>query len=70
MSDPQVVSRDEWLAARRRLLAREKELSGQRDAVSAERRRLPMTAVDQSYVLRAGPGQPACSTCSRAGVSC
>jgi len=57
MSDPQVVSRDEWLAARRRLLAREKELSRQRDAVNAERRRLPMTSVDQPYVFagRRGP---------------
>jgi predicted dithiol-disulfide oxidoreductase (DUF899 family) len=57
MSDPRVVSRDEWLAARRRLLAREKELSRQRDAVNAERRRLPMTSVDQPYVFagRDGP---------------
>jgi Bacterial protein of unknown function (DUF899) len=30
MIDPQVVSRDEWLAARRRLLAREKEFTRQR----------------------------------------
>ena len=42
MDDPQVVSRDEWLAARRQLLAREKEFTRQRDALNAERRRLPM----------------------------
>ena len=41
MDDPQVVSRDEWLAARRQLLAREKEFTRQRDALNAERRRLP-----------------------------
>jgi predicted dithiol-disulfide oxidoreductase (DUF899 family) len=57
MTDPQVVSRDEWLAARRRLLAREKEFTRQRDALNAERRRLPMTEVNQRYVFegRNGP---------------
>ncbi len=34
-------SKDEWLAARKQLLAREKELTHQRDALSAERRALP-----------------------------
>ena len=42
---PQVVSRDEWLAARKELLAREKELTHQRDALNAERRRLPMVRI-------------------------
>ena len=51
MIDPQVVSRDEWLAARRRLLAQEKEFTRQRDALNAERRRLPMTEVDQRYMF-------------------
>ena len=34
MNLPQVVSRDEWLAARKELLAREKELTRQRDALN------------------------------------
>ncbi|MEY2605110.1 MAG: hypothetical protein QOH31_2923 [Verrucomicrobiota bacterium] len=38
---PRVVSRDEWLAARKQLLAKEKQLTRQRDAVSDERRELP-----------------------------
>ena len=46
-----VVSREEWLAARRLLLAREKELTAQRDLVSAERRRLPWVPVDKAYVF-------------------
>jgi predicted dithiol-disulfide oxidoreductase (DUF899 family) len=56
MIDPQVVSRDEWLAARRRLLVREKEFTRQRDALNAERRRLPMTEVSQRYVFEGRDG--------------
>jgi predicted dithiol-disulfide oxidoreductase (DUF899 family) len=69
MSLPQVVSRDEWLLARKELLEREKELTRVRDALSADRRRLPMVEVDKDYVFE-GPGaRRACSTCSRAAVS-
>jgi predicted dithiol-disulfide oxidoreductase (DUF899 family) len=50
MAMPEVVSREEWLAARRRLLAEEKELTRRRDALNAERRRLPMVRVDKEYV--------------------
>jgi len=39
---PGIVSRAEWLDARRALLVKEKELTRQRDALNAERRRLPM----------------------------
>lgn len=51
-----LVSREEWLAARRLLLAREKELTAQRDLVSAERRRLPWVAVDKAYVFDGANG--------------
>lgn len=51
---PPVVSREAWLAARKALLAREKEATRQRDAISAARRRLPMVKVDKPYVF-AGP---------------
>jgi predicted dithiol-disulfide oxidoreductase (DUF899 family) len=47
----EVVSRDEWLAARKELLAREKELTRQRDALNAERRKLPMVEIDTPYVF-------------------
>lgn len=51
-----IVSREEWLTARRLLLAREKELTAQRDLVSAERRRLPWVAVDKAYVFDGANG--------------
>src|SRR6202048_4870680 len=46
---PQIVSRDEWLAARENLLAQEKQLPLQRDALAAERRRMPWLAVEKQY---------------------
>ncbi len=57
MTDPQVVSRDEWIAARKKLLAREKELTRSRDEVSAERRRLPMVEIDKEYVFEGPDGR-------------
>jgi len=58
MSLPQVVSRDEWLAARKALLAKEKQATRARDALNAERRRLPMVRVDKDYEFD-GPGRRA-----------
>jgi predicted dithiol-disulfide oxidoreductase (DUF899 family) len=55
MSLPQVVSRDEWLAARKELLVKEKELTRQRDALNAERRKMPMVKIEKGYVFE-GPG--------------
>jgi predicted dithiol-disulfide oxidoreductase (DUF899 family) len=52
-----LVSKDEWLAARRLLLAREKELTAQRDLVNAERRRLPWLPVDKAYVFDGPKGR-------------
>jgi predicted dithiol-disulfide oxidoreductase (DUF899 family) len=49
MSLPDVVTRDEWLRARKELLAKEKELTRRRDALNAERRRLPMVLIDKPY---------------------
>lgn len=49
-----VVSEQEWLVARRDLLAREKELARLRDQVSEHRRELPWVKVEQEYVF-AGP---------------
>ena len=48
---PPVVSRDGWLVERKKLLAREKQLTKQRDRVNAERRRLPMVRIDKNYVF-------------------
>ena len=68
MSLPDVVSREQWLEARLRLLAEEKELTRRRDALNADRRRMPMVAVDKDYVFE-GPAGPACWTCSMAAAS-
>jgi|GEM_PF-2777953 len=51
MSLPDVVSREQWRQARRRLLAQEKELTRSHDALNASRRRLAMVKVDQEYAL-------------------
>src|SRR6478752_563219 len=56
MSLPEVVSRDEWLVARTALLEREKEMTRQRDALAADRRRLPMVRIDKSYVFEGPSG--------------
>jgi predicted dithiol-disulfide oxidoreductase (DUF899 family) len=51
MSLPRVVSRDEWLAARRALLAEEKAMTRARDALSTKRRELPMVRVEKDYLF-------------------
>jgi len=51
MTEHKVVSQNEWLAARKELLAKEKEFSRQRDALSAERRKLPWVKVEKEYVF-------------------
>lgn len=54
---PQVVSRQEWLEARKRLLASEKEFTRQRDRLSAARRALPWVRVDKEYVFERAHGK-------------
>ncbi len=51
LENPRIVSRDEWLAARKELLAKEKQLTHQRDALNAERRKLPWVKVEKNYVF-------------------
>lgn len=51
MVDHAVVSREEWLAARRELLAKEREATHLRDAVNAARLALPWVEVDKSYMF-------------------
>jgi predicted dithiol-disulfide oxidoreductase (DUF899 family) len=53
---PRVVSHEEWVAARTELLAREKEFTRLRDALSADRRRLPMVEVTKDYVFEGPQG--------------
>jgi predicted dithiol-disulfide oxidoreductase (DUF899 family) len=57
MSLPRIASREEWLAARTDLLAKEKELTRQRDALNIERRNLPMVEIDKDYRFDGPDGQ-------------
>jgi predicted dithiol-disulfide oxidoreductase (DUF899 family) len=57
MSLPDVVSREQWLEARRRLLAQEKEMTRRHDELNASRRRLPMVKVDKEYVFEGPAGK-------------
>jgi predicted dithiol-disulfide oxidoreductase (DUF899 family) len=57
MSLPQVVSRDEWLVARKALLDREKEVTRARDALNADRRRLPMVEITKDYRFEGPDGE-------------
>src|SRR2546428_2350268 len=58
MIKPQVVSPTEWQAARDKLLIKEKQARRARDALAAERRRLPMVRIDKDYVFE-GPDRTA-----------
>jgi predicted dithiol-disulfide oxidoreductase (DUF899 family) len=52
-----IVSREEWLAARRALLAKEKEATRLRDRVNAERLALPWVKVEKTYVFDTPQGK-------------
>ena len=57
VDNPKVVSRDEWLVARKKLLAKEKQLTRERDAIAAERRQLPWVKVEKNYVFDSPSGK-------------
>src|SRR6476646_3050042 len=58
MTLPPVVSHEEWLAARQRLLAEEKELTRARDALNERRRAIGRVSTEKVYVCQ-GPHGPA-----------
>ena len=57
MSTPQIVSREDWLKARKAHLKNEKALTRMRDLVSAERRELPWVKVEKQYVFDTTEGK-------------
>lgn len=57
MNDHKVVSREQWLEARRAHLAREKEFTSLRDELSRERRALPWVKVEKEYVFEDPDGK-------------
>lgn len=61
MTTPKIVSREDWLEARKAFLAREKAFTRERDALSAARRELPMVIVDRDYVFDGPQGKASLS---------
>jgi predicted dithiol-disulfide oxidoreductase (DUF899 family) len=57
LENPRVVSRAEWLTARKALLTREKQLTRQHDALSEERRKLPWVRVEKEYLFNGPSGE-------------
>jgi predicted dithiol-disulfide oxidoreductase (DUF899 family) len=57
MSLPKVVTRDEWLVARRQLLAEEKAMTRARDVLSTKRRLLPMVQIEEDYLFEGPEGK-------------
>ena len=57
MDLPPIVSTAEWQDARERLLVKEKEATRARDALAAERRRLPMVRIDKDYAFDGPDGK-------------
>ena len=58
MQMPPIVSPQEWNAAREAMLVKEKAMTRARDALAAERRRMPRMAVENRYAFD-GPDGPA-----------
>src|ERR1051326_1029168 len=54
---PKIVSPQEWEAARQQLLVKEKALTRSRDAMAAERRRMPWLAVEKKYEFEGPKGK-------------
>lgn len=59
MQHPPIVSREDWIAARKRHLAREKELTRLHDEVMAERRALPWVRIEKDYAFDTPQGRRA-----------
>ncbi|EJZ17559.1 DUF899 family protein, partial [Rhizobium sp. Pop5] len=57
MHRPPVVSQEAWETARKQLLVKEKAETRARDALAAERRRMPWMAVDKNYVFEGSQGR-------------
>jgi hypothetical protein len=57
MRTPPIVTTQEWEAARERLLVKEKEVTRAKDALAAERRRMPWLEVPKDYVFEGPDGK-------------
>jgi predicted dithiol-disulfide oxidoreductase (DUF899 family) len=57
MQLPEIVSREDWLAARKELLVKEKAATRALDVLNADRRRLPMVRVERAYTFHGPAGE-------------
>ncbi|MEO6504169.1 MAG: DUF899 domain-containing protein [Jatrophihabitantaceae bacterium] len=57
MTSPKIATQEQWLEARMKLYAKEKDLLDVRDSVSAERRELPWVRMDKEYVFQSTEGE-------------
>src|SRR6266498_3449796 len=57
MKTPEIVTPQEWETARQQMLVKEKELTRARDALAAQRRRMPWQAVEKEYVFEGPEGR-------------
>ena len=57
VTNPKIVSQQEWEAARQHLLVKEKAFTRSRDALAAERRRMPWMAVEKKYEFEGSKGK-------------
>ena len=69
MSLPEIATHEEWLEARKQLLAREKEMTHRYEALNADRRRLPMCGSTSRTSSPARAARRRCSTCSKGAGS-
>ena len=57
MAHNEIVSRDDWLEARKALLAREKEFTRLRDELTRQRQQLPWVKLDKEYIFESAAGK-------------
>ena len=57
MKPPPIVSAQEWEAAREQMLVKEKAFTRSRDALAAERRRMPWMAIEEQYEFEGPKGK-------------
>ena len=69
MQPHKIVSREEWIEARKTHMAHEKEYTRARDRLSAERRALPWVKVDKNYVFDGRDGVSTTRLSKRRGIA-
>ena len=57
LEQPKILSQEEWIKAREQMLIKEKEFTRSRDALAAERRRMPWMAVEKNYEFEGPDGK-------------